>query len=96
MEGYLLFPWNKYATLFPNEDQEIRQVSDKDTKHVQEMVNALKAEFPAAAVSLKVCLRPSPLENQVKSFVWRYICSVMIYSYIHHCLISSVSLRRLS
>ena len=71
MEGHLLFLWNKYATLFLNDDHEIRQVSDKVTNHAQEMVNALKAEFPAAAVALKVCLRPSPLENQVKSSVWR-------------------------
>ena len=64
MEGHLLFPWNKYATLFPNDDQEIRQVSDKVTKHAQEMlVNALKAKFPAAAVALKVCLHPPPLEK---------------------------------
>ena len=64
MDIHLLFMWNKYATLFLNDDHEIRQVSDKVTKHAREMlVNALKAKFPAAAVALKVCLRPPSTEK---------------------------------
>ncbi|CAL4927935.1 unnamed protein product [Urochloa decumbens] len=53
METHLLFLWNKYVTIWPTDDHEIRQVSEEVTKRAHEMVSARKAEFPAAAIALK-------------------------------------------
>jgi hypothetical protein len=56
MEENLLFLWDKCFRDFPIDDQRIRLVSDRITKHAHEMTNALKVETPdVAAVALQVC-----------------------------------------
>ena len=44
-----------------DDKMEIRQTSEKISKLACEMANVLESEFPAAAVSLKVCLPSLPL-----------------------------------
>ncbi|CAN6286429.1 unnamed protein product [Urochloa humidicola] len=53
MEKHLSSLWNKYATMWPTDDLEMKQVIEKVTSRAQEMVDARKAEFPVAAIALK-------------------------------------------
>ncbi|CAN6297326.1 unnamed protein product [Urochloa humidicola] len=53
MEKHLLLLWNKYATIYPTDDLEMKQMIEKVINRAQEMLNARKSEFPAAAIALK-------------------------------------------
>jgi len=61
MENYLMFLLDLCTGITTDDKMEIRQTSEKISKLACEMANVLESEFPAAAVSLKVCLPSLPL-----------------------------------
>ena len=63
MEGHLLFLLDLCTESITTDDKmEIRVTSEKISKRAREMANVLESDqFPAAAVSLKVCLPSLPL-----------------------------------
>nr|CAB3462217.1 unnamed protein product [Digitaria exilis] len=60
MEDHLMFLWDRRARdLITTDEMELKLTSEKITKRAREMISALESEFPAAAISFKVCLDPS-------------------------------------
>lgn len=55
-----MFLWDRRARdLITTDEMELKLTSEKITKRAREMISALESEFPAAAISFKVCLDPS-------------------------------------
>ncbi|GJM90149.1 hypothetical protein PR202_ga06403 [Eleusine coracana subsp. coracana] len=57
MEGTLLFLWDRYSREFSSDGDKIKRVSHMITKGAYEMTDALKVEYPAAAIALKAIVK---------------------------------------